>query len=57
MYGIAAGIPDKIRMDTIEFEFNNLEHVEKLLKENKDEIAAILILLVEMKWKCQNQAT
>jgi glutamate-1-semialdehyde aminotransferase len=43
VYGIAAGIPEKIRKDTIEFEFNNLEHTEKLLKQHKDEVAAVLM--------------
>jgi glutamate-1-semialdehyde aminotransferase len=43
VYGIKAGIPEKIRKDTIEFEFNNLEKVEQLLKQHKDEIALILM--------------
>ncbi|TFG19876.1 MAG: aminotransferase class III-fold pyridoxal phosphate-dependent enzyme [Promethearchaeota archaeon] len=43
VYGITAGIPEKIRNDTIEFEFNDLEHTEKLLKQHKDELAAVLM--------------
>ncbi|MBN2154471.1 MAG: aminotransferase class III-fold pyridoxal phosphate-dependent enzyme [Candidatus Lokiarchaeota archaeon] len=43
VYGIDAGIPDKIRNDTIEFEFNNLPHLETTLKQHKDQIAAVFI--------------
>jgi len=43
VYGIAAGIPEKIRKDTIEFEFNDLDHAEKLLNQHKNEIAAVFI--------------
>ncbi len=43
VHGIEAGIPKKLYEDFYEFEFNNLEEVEKLLKKNKDEIAAIIV--------------
>jgi glutamate-1-semialdehyde aminotransferase len=43
VHGIEAGIPEKLYEDFYEFEFNNLEEVEKLFRQNKDEIAAIMI--------------
>ncbi|MFX1303481.1 MAG: aspartate aminotransferase family protein [Promethearchaeota archaeon] len=43
LHGIEAGIPKKLYEDFYEFEFNNLEEVEKLFKKNKDEIAAIIV--------------
>jgi glutamate-1-semialdehyde aminotransferase len=43
VHGIEAGIPKKLYEDFYEFEFNNLEEVEKLFKIHKDEIAAIIV--------------
>jgi len=43
VHGIEAGIPKKLYEDFYEFEFNHLEEVEKLFKEHKNEIAAIII--------------
>ncbi|UCC19852.1 MAG: aminotransferase class III-fold pyridoxal phosphate-dependent enzyme [Promethearchaeota archaeon] len=43
VHGIEAGIPKKLFEDFYEFEFNNLEEVEKLFKQNKDEIAGIMV--------------
>ena len=43
VHGIEAGIPKKLYEDFYEFEFNNLEEVEKLFKIHKDEIAAIMV--------------
>ena len=43
VHGIEAGIPKKLYEDFYEFEFNNLEEVEKLFKTYKDEIAAIMV--------------
>jgi len=43
VHGIEAGIPKKLYEDFYEFEFNNLEDVEKIFRKNKDEIAAIIV--------------
>ncbi|MFX0039480.1 MAG: aspartate aminotransferase family protein [Candidatus Heimdallarchaeota archaeon] len=43
VHGIEAGIPKKLYEDFYEFEFNNLNEVEKLFRKNKDEIAAIMV--------------
>jgi glutamate-1-semialdehyde aminotransferase len=43
VHGIEAGIPQKLYEDFYEFEFNNLEQVERLCKKYRDEIAAIII--------------
>jgi len=37
------GIPEKLYEDVIEFEYNNLEQVEHLMKEYKDDIAAVIL--------------
>jgi len=43
VHGIEAGIPEKLYEDIYEFEFNNLEDVEKIIKKCKGEIAAIIV--------------
>jgi glutamate-1-semialdehyde aminotransferase len=43
VHGIEAGIPKKLYEDFYEFEFNNFDEVEKLFKNNQDEIAGIMI--------------
>ncbi|MFW9827228.1 MAG: aspartate aminotransferase family protein [Candidatus Thorarchaeota archaeon] len=43
VHGIEAGIPKKLFEDFYEFEFNNLGEVEQLFKDNKDEIAGIIV--------------
>ncbi|MHA1916245.1 MAG: aspartate aminotransferase family protein [Promethearchaeota archaeon] len=37
------GIPEKLYEDVIEFEYNNLEQVEHLMKQYKEEIAAVIL--------------
>ncbi len=43
VHGIEAGIPKKLYEDFLEFEFNNLEEVEKIFKKHTNEIAAIIV--------------
>ena len=43
VHGIEAGIPKKLFEDFYEFEFNQLEEIEQLLKTHKDEVAAIIV--------------
>lgn len=40
---VKGGIPEKLYEDTYEFEYNNLDSLEKLLKEHGDDTAAIII--------------
>jgi glutamate-1-semialdehyde aminotransferase len=40
---VKGGIPEKLYEDTLEFEYNNLEQLDDLLKQNKGEVAAIII--------------
>jgi glutamate-1-semialdehyde aminotransferase len=43
VHGIEAGIPEKLYEDFYEFEFNNTEKIEKLFKQHKDEVAAVIV--------------
>jgi len=43
VHGIEAGIPQKLYEDIHEFEFNNLEQLEGLIKKYKDNIAGIIL--------------
>lgn len=43
VHGIEAGIPQKLYEDVHDFEFNNLDQVESLFKQFKDQIAAIIL--------------
>lgn len=40
---VKAGIPKKLYEDVYEFEYNNLEQVESLLRHNKDDVAGIIV--------------
>ncbi len=40
---VKGGIPEKLQEDVFEFEYNNLESLEKLLEEHGDDTAAIII--------------
>jgi len=40
---VKGGVPDHVYKDTLEFHYNDLEGLEKLLKENKDDTACIII--------------
>ena len=40
---VKGGVPEKLYEDVHEFEYNNLESLENLLKENKDDMAAVII--------------
>ena len=40
---VKGGIPEKLHEDVFEFEYNNLESLEKLMKEHGEETAAIIV--------------
>lgn len=40
---VKGGIPKKLWEDVLEFEYNDAEGLEKLLEENKDEVAAVIV--------------
>lgn len=40
---VKGGIPEKLYEDVHEFEYNNIESLETLLKEHKDDVAAVII--------------
>ncbi|MFX0057475.1 MAG: aspartate aminotransferase family protein [Candidatus Hodarchaeota archaeon] len=43
VHGIEAGIPEKLYEDVHEFEFNNLDQLNQLVKKYSDDIAAIIL--------------
>jgi glutamate-1-semialdehyde aminotransferase len=43
VHGIEAGIPEKLYEDIYEFEFNNPEQVEDLIKTHKNDLAGIIL--------------
>ncbi len=43
VHGIEAGIPKKLFEDFYEFEFNNIDQIETLVKAHQNEIAAIIL--------------
>jgi len=40
---VKGGIPEKLFEDTLEFHYNDIDALEALLKQNKDDMAAIII--------------